>query len=58
MDLSKYGISKDNKDLQVALTHTSYANEHNIESYEKGLNPNKDFFCKALCGFRDRCLIN
>lgn len=35
MDLSKYGISKDNKDLQVALTHTSYANEHNIESYER-----------------------
>ena len=35
MDLSRYGISKDNKDLQVALTHTSYANEHNIESYER-----------------------
>ena len=35
MDLSKYGISIDNKDLQVALTHTSYANEHNIESYER-----------------------
>ena len=30
MDLSKYGINKDNKDLQVALTHTSYANEYRI----------------------------
>ena len=30
--------------------------DDNIESYEKGLNPNKDFFCKTLCGFRDRCL--
>lgn len=35
MDLSKYGISSDNKILSVALTHTSYANEHNIESYER-----------------------
>lgn len=35
MDLSKYGISSDNKILSVALTHTSYANEHNIKSYER-----------------------
>lgn len=35
MDLSKYGLTMDNKDLQIALTHTSYANEHNIESYER-----------------------
>lgn len=35
MDLSKYGIAMDNKDLHTALTHTSYANEHNIESYER-----------------------
>ena len=35
MDLSKYGITMDNKDLQVALTHTSYANEHNLKSYER-----------------------
>lgn len=35
MDLSKYGITMDNKDLHTALTHTSYANEHNIESYER-----------------------
>lgn len=30
--------------------------DKNIESYKKGLNPNKDFFCKTLCSFRDRCL--
>lgn len=30
--------------------------DDDIESYKKGLNPNKDFFCKTLCGFRDRCL--
>lgn len=35
MDLSKYGINKDNKLLITALTHTSYANEHNTESYER-----------------------
>ncbi len=35
MDLTKYGIKDDNKILQVALTHTSYANEHQIESYER-----------------------
>ena len=35
MDLSKYGVSSDNKILGVALTHTSYANEHNVESYER-----------------------
>ena len=35
MDLSKYGVSSDNKILGVALTHTSYANEHNVTSYER-----------------------
>jgi len=34
--LDKYGINiKDKKLLLTALTHTSYANEHNIESYER-----------------------
>ena len=28
----------------------------NIELFERALNPNKDFFCKTLCGFRDRCI--
>lgn len=35
MDLTKYGINSDNKLLQTALTHTSYANEHHKESYER-----------------------
>lgn len=35
MDLSKYGIDNNNKILSIALTHTSYANEHNVESYER-----------------------
>ena len=35
MDLSKYGVSSDNKILSVALTHTSYANEENVPSYER-----------------------
>lgn len=35
MDLSKYGINLDNKILSVALTHTSYANEHKCDSYER-----------------------
>lgn len=35
MDLSKYGVLSDNKILGVALTHTSYANEHNVPSYER-----------------------
>ena len=35
MDLSKYGVQSDNKILGVALTHTSYANEHNVPSYER-----------------------
>ncbi len=35
MDLSKYGVSSDNKILGVALTHTSYANEHYVPSYER-----------------------
>lgn len=34
--LKKFGINMDNsKLLSVALTHTSYANEHNCESYER-----------------------
>lgn len=28
----------------------------NIESYDKKLNPNKDFFCKTLCSFKDICI--
>ncbi len=34
--LEKYGIfMSDSKLLKVALTHTSYANEHHLESYER-----------------------
>ena len=34
--LEKYGIFlKDKKTLETALTHTSYANEHKCESYER-----------------------
>jgi ribonuclease III len=34
--LEKYGIRINNKELLLtALTHTSYANEHNCESYER-----------------------
>ena len=33
---SKYGITiKNEKLLKIALTHTSYSNEHNCESYER-----------------------
>ena len=35
MDLTKYGIDNNNKILKTALTHTSYANEHNVLSYER-----------------------
>lgn len=35
MDLTKYGVEKNNKILITALTHTSYSNEHNCESYER-----------------------
>lgn len=34
--LEKYGIHlKNQKNLETALTHTSYANEHGVESYER-----------------------
>ncbi len=34
--LKKFGINIKNKDLLLtALTHSSYANEHNVESYER-----------------------
>lgn len=34
--LKKFGITIDNQDLlETALTHTSYANEHNVISYER-----------------------
>lgn len=34
--LEKYGITfTDEKNLETALTHTSYANEHNCTSYER-----------------------
>ena len=35
MDLVKYGIEKNNPLLTIALTHSSYANEHNTEDYER-----------------------
>ena len=35
MDLSNYGIDKNNKLLEIALTHSSYANEHKLQSYER-----------------------
>ena len=35
MNLAKYGVMPDNKILDEALTHTSYANEHNCISYER-----------------------
>ena len=35
-ELEKYGINMENsKLLETALTHTSYANEHGVESYER-----------------------
>ena len=34
--LEKYGIHlKDTNTLKTALTHSSYANEHNTDSYER-----------------------
>ena len=35
MDLSKYGVQPDNKILDIALTHSSYAAENNAECYER-----------------------
>lgn len=35
MDLSKYGVESNNIYLKKALTHSSYANEHHLESYER-----------------------
>ena len=35
MDLNKYGITNDNKILNIALTHSSYANEMGGENYER-----------------------
>lgn len=35
MNLSKYGVMPDNKILNIALTHTSYSNEHGCLSYER-----------------------
>jgi len=35
MDLTKYGVDNNNSLLKVALTHSSYANEHNCEDYER-----------------------
>ena len=35
MDLTKYGIKEDNKLLSIALTHSSYANEHKCYDYER-----------------------
>ena len=34
--LEKYGIHlKNKKNLEIALTHTSYSNEHHVENYER-----------------------
>ncbi len=35
MDLTKYGINSDNPLLKIALTHSSYANEHHASDYER-----------------------
>lgn len=35
MNLSKYGVPKNNKVLDMALTHASYANENGGECYER-----------------------
>ena len=35
MDLTKYGINNDNPILNIALTHSSYANENNSQDYER-----------------------
>ena len=35
MDLEKYGLKKDNPILCTALTHSSYANEHHVDNYER-----------------------
>ncbi|MDD2504740.1 MAG: ribonuclease III [Bacilli bacterium] len=35
MDITKYGLKKDNKILNIALTHSSYANEEGGEHYER-----------------------
>ena len=35
MDLSKYGVNNDNKILQIALIHSSYANEEGGKHYER-----------------------
>ena len=36
MDIVKYlNVDLNNKLYQTAFTHTSYANEHNVESYER-----------------------
>lgn len=35
MNLTKYGVPKNNKILKTALTHASYANEHGGECYER-----------------------
>lgn len=35
MDLTKYGVDNNNPILNIALTHSSYANEHNCDDYER-----------------------
>ncbi len=35
MDLTKYGVNKNSPLLKKALTHSSYSNENNVESYER-----------------------
>lgn len=35
MEITKYGINNDNKILNIALTHSSYANEFGGEHYER-----------------------
>ena len=35
MDLTKYGVKKNSALLTTALTHSSYANEHHCDDYER-----------------------
>ncbi len=35
MEIVKYGLTKDNKILNIALTHSSYSNENSGECYER-----------------------
>jgi hypothetical protein len=47
-DLYKY--------VKETIEEINSINSTNIELWEKGYNPEKDFFCKNLCSFREKCL--